>query len=83
MEDDVEKSFQDSDLTAKHEAEGHGRVDVAAGDVADRLRDGGDRHAESERDANDVSGVTSHAVDKIRYYCLFVVMVVEFGSNAE
>lgn len=61
LENDVEESLEDSDLAAEDEAEGDGRVDVAAGDVADALSDGGDGHAKGEGDADDVGGVTTHA----------------------
>ena len=67
LEDDVEESLEDSDLAAEDESEGHRWVDVAAGDVADGLSDGGDRHAESEGDADEVGIVTSHA-DRIRKF---------------
>lgn len=61
LEHDVEESLEDADLAAEDESEGDGRVDVAAGDVADALSDGGDGDAEGERDADDVGRVTSHA----------------------
>ncbi len=61
LEHDVEKGLEDSNLAAEDEAEGDGRVDVAAGDVADALSDGRNGHTEGEGDADDVGGVTAHA----------------------
>jgi len=61
LEHDVEERLEDADLPAEDEAEGHGRVDVAAGDVADGLGNGGDGHAEGEGDADDVRRVAAHA----------------------
>ena len=70
LENDVEESFQDSDLAAEDEAEGNGRVDVAAGDVADALSDRRDGHAEGKGDADDVSSVATHARTASDLKCL-------------
>src|SRR6056297_1855912 len=53
LRDPVERHLGPGEAAADREAERHGRVEVAAGDVADRVGHRQDREAEGERDAHE------------------------------
>ena len=51
---DVEKGENDANLTAKHKAKGHGRIDVAAANMAKGLSHRSHSDAKGQADTNDV-----------------------------
>ena len=64
LEHNVEDGLDGSDLASAKEADGDGRVDVAAANVADALSQGGNGQAEGQRDTHVVHDWDRPASDK-------------------